>query len=97
MAIRLKSAAGRPFQRGDKFMDLNEIRPFSIQCTAVTERDGPKILSQQEFAVVIFAASGISAHSRVFKRARVTFAVEWSKKGKRTILHQDCCNPKLRY
>jgi hypothetical protein len=45
--------------------------------------------------VIIFAASGISAHSRVFKRARVTFAVEWSKKGKRTILHQDCCNPKL--
>ena len=78
-------------------MDLNEIPPFSVHCTEMTVRTGPKFLSEQEFAVIIFAASGISAHSRVFKRARVTFAVEWSKKGKRTILHQDCCNPKLRY
>lgn len=57
---------------------------------------GPKCLSEQEFRVIICAASGVSANSRVFKRARVTFAVEWSRKGKRTILHQDCCNPKLR-
>jgi hypothetical protein len=76
-------------------MDLNEIPPFSVHCTEMTVRTGPKFLSEQEFAVIIFAASGISAHSRVSKRARVTFAVEWSKKGKRTILHQDCCNPKL--
>ena len=77
-------------------MDFNEIPPFPIMCTEMTVRTEQKFLSEQEFAVIIFAASGISAHSRVFKRARVTFAVEWSKKGKKTILHQDCCNPKLR-
>ena len=77
-------------------MDFNEIPAFPVQCTTVTARERPKFLSQHEFAVVVCAASGISAHSRVYKRARVTFAVEWSKKGKKTILHQDCCNPQLR-
>jgi len=77
-------------------MDSNEIFPFSAHCDAATVPSGQKLLSQYEFAVIIFAASGISAHSRVFKRARVTAAVEWSKKGKKTILHQDCFNPKLR-
>jgi len=70
--------------------------PLSIHCTEVLVREQRKFLSQHEFAVVVCAASGISAHSRVYKRARVTFAVEWSKKGKKTILHQDCCNPQLR-
>ena len=77
-------------------MDFNEIPPFTVHCSAVTARDDQKFLSQLEFAVIIFAASGISAQSRSVARARVTAAVEWSKKGKRTILHQDCCNPKLR-
>jgi len=77
-------------------MDINEIFPFSAHCEAVRVPSDQKFLSQYEYAVIIFAASGISAHSRVKKRARVTFAVEWSKKGKKTILHQDCCNPKLR-
>jgi hypothetical protein len=77
-------------------MNSNEIPPFAVQCTAMTVRIGPKFLSEQEFAVVVFAATGISARSRNIGRARLTFAVEWSDKGKRTILHQDCCNPKLR-
>jgi hypothetical protein len=77
-------------------MDFSEIRTFPVQCTTVAARKRPKFLSQYEFAVIVCAASGISAYSREFKRARVTFAVEWSKKGKKTILHQDCCNPKLR-
>jgi len=77
-------------------MDSNEIPPFAIQCTEMTVRIGRKFLSEQEFAVVVFAATGISACSRNVGRARLTFAVEWSNKGKRTILHQDCCNPKLR-
>jgi hypothetical protein len=62
----------------------------------MTVRIGEKFLSEQEFVVVLFAATGISACSRRVARARLTFAVEWSDKGKRTILHQDCCNPKLR-
>ena len=77
-------------------MDLNEIPPFAVHCATVSVHDAQKFLSQYEFGVIVCAASGISAHSRVSKRARVTFAVEWSKKGKKTILHQDCCNPKLR-
>lgn len=77
-------------------MSFNDIPPFSIHCSEVTVRTGRKSLSEQEFAVVVFAATGISARSRRVARARLTFAVEWSDKGKRTILHQDCCNPKLR-
>lgn len=77
-------------------MDRNDFSPLSIYCTEVLVRERQKFLSQHEFAVIVCAASGIAARSRVFKRARVTFAVEWSKKGKKTILHQDCCNPKLR-
>lgn len=77
-------------------MDFNEIPPFPIYCTEMTVRTAEKFLSEQEFAVVIFAATGISARSRRIARARLTFAVEWSDKGKRTILHQDCCNPQLR-
>lgn len=77
-------------------MDSNEIFPFSAHCDAVTVGSDQKFLSQYEYVVIIFAATGISAQSRSVARARVTAAVEWSKKGKRTILHQDCCNPKLR-
>ncbi len=77
-------------------MDFNGIPPFSIYCTEMTVRTGQKFLSEMAFGVVVFAASGIAARSRSVGRARVTFAVEWSKKGKRTILHQDCCSPKLR-
>lgn len=77
-------------------MDFNEIPPFPIYCTEIAVRTGQKFLSEQEFAVVVFAATGISARSRRIAKARLTFAVEWSDKGKRTILHQDCCNPKLR-
>ncbi len=68
-------------------MDLNEVSPFTIHCAGVMARGERKFLSQHEFAVIVFAASGISAQSRVFKMVRVTAAVEWSKKGKRTILH----------
>lgn len=77
-------------------MDFNEIPPFPIMCTEMTVRTEQKFLSELEFVVVVFAATGIPAHSRRVARARLTFAVEWSKKGKKTILHQDCCNPKLR-
>ena len=77
-------------------MDGNEMDAFPVCCTTVSVRERQKFLSQYEFGVIVCAASGISAHSRLRKRARVTFAVEWSKKGKRTILHQDCCSPKLR-
>ena len=77
-------------------MDSNDIPAFPICCAEMTVRTGQKTLSEQEFVVVLFAATGISARSRRIARARLTFAVEWSDKGKRTILHQDCCNPKLR-
>jgi hypothetical protein len=49
----------------------------------------PKLLSEQEFSVVVFAASGISANSRSAAKARITAMVEWSNKGKKSILHQD--------
>jgi len=77
-------------------LDFNDIPPFPISCTELTVRVGEKLLSEQEFVVVLFAATGISALSRRVAKARLTFAVEWSAKGKRTIVHQDCCNPKLR-
>ena len=82
-------------------MDLNEIPPFPICCTELTVRTGQKFLYELEFVVVIFAATGIPARSRRAAKARLTFAIEWSDKGKRTILHQDLgrdrCNPKLLY
>jgi hypothetical protein len=77
-------------------MALNGIPPFGVHSTKMTVRAGRKLLSQHEFAVLVFAASGISAHSRSVARARFTAAIEWSKKGKTTILHQDCCSSKLR-
>jgi hypothetical protein len=81
---------------GAKLMARKGITAFSIHSAKTMAGIGPKCLSEEEFRVVICAASGVSASSRAFKRARVTFAVEWSRKGKKTILHQDCCNPKLR-
>jgi len=77
-------------------MDPKGMPVFSIHSSGREIHVGRKFLSQHEFIVIAFAATGISAHSRGVARARVTFAVEWSKKGKKTILHQDCCNPKLR-
>ena len=77
-------------------MALNEIPPFGVHSTEMTVRAGRKLLSQQEFAVIVFAASGISARSRIVAGARFTTAVEWSRKGRKTILHQDCCSPKPR-
>jgi hypothetical protein len=59
-------------------------------------RAGPKLLSQHEFSVIVFAASGISARSRRVSKARFTVAVEGSKRAKKTILHQDCRSSKLR-
>lgn len=70
-------------------MALNEIRPFSVHSAQIMDGIGPKFLSKYEFSVIIFAASGISAHSRRIARARITAAVEWSGKGKRMILHKD--------
>jgi hypothetical protein len=40
--------------------------------------------------VTVFAASGISANSRSAAKVRITAMVEWSDKGKKSILHQDC-------
>jgi len=61
-------------------MDLNEIPPFAIHSSEMTVREGLKLLSQHEFVVIVFAASGISAHSRSAARAQVTAVIEWSKK-----------------
>src|ERR1700739_49623 len=83
-------------ERRTKPMALNEIPPFPIHSSEMTVLARRKLLSQHEFAVIVFAASGISAHSRRVARATMTAAVEWSKKGKKTIVHQDCCNSKLR-
>lgn len=66
------------------------IPAFSIHSAETMVHIGPKCLSQHEFEVIIFAASGISAHSRLVAKARITAVVEWSKKGKRTILHKGC-------
>ena len=71
-------------------MALKGIPSFSIHSAEMTVQGGRKFLSEQEFAVIIFAASGISAHSRRVAKARITVAVEWSKKGKKTILHAGC-------
>jgi hypothetical protein len=76
-------------------MAFNGIPPFSVHLSEMAVLERLKSLSQHEFAVIVFAASGISAHSRKVARARFTCAVEWSKKGKKTILHQDCCSTKL--
>lgn len=70
-------------------MDFKDIPPFPVYCTELTVRTGQKFLSEQEFVVVVFAATGISARSRRIAKARLTFAVEWSEEGKKTILHQD--------
>jgi hypothetical protein len=69
-------------------MALKGIPAFSIHSAEVVVPIGPKFLSEQEFRVIVFAASGISAHSRVVAKARITAAMEWSKKGKKTILHK---------
>jgi hypothetical protein len=70
-------------------MALNGIPPFSIHSAEMTVHSGRKFLSQHEFGVIVFAASGISAHSRLVARARITAVVEWSRKGKKSILHKD--------
>lgn len=71
-------------------MAFNGIPPFKIHSAEMTVHIGRKFLSQHEWAVIIFAASGISAHSRRVAKARITAVIEWSNKGKKTILHQDC-------
>ena len=71
-------------------MALDGIPAFSIHTFKMRVRVQPKLLSEQEFAVTVFAATGISAHSRSAAKARITAMVEWSDKGKKSILHQDC-------
>jgi hypothetical protein len=73
-----------------KTMNPKWIPAFSIHSAPREVHIGRKFLSQHEFSVIVFAATGISAHSRSAARAHVTFAVEWSKKGKKTILHKSC-------
>ena len=70
-------------------MALDGIPAFSIHTSTMAVRVRPKLLSEQEFAVVVFAASGISPHSRSAAKARITAVVEWSAKGKKSIVHQD--------
>lgn len=77
-------------------MEGNGMPTFAIHTSEKRVRIGRKFLSELEYSVVVFAASGISAHSRRVAKARMTAVVEWSKKGKKTILHQDCCSSKLR-
>ena len=69
-------------------MGLKGIPAFRIHSAEAVVPIGPKFLSEQEFGVIVFAASGISASSRVVAKARITAAIEWSKKGKKTILHK---------
>lgn len=76
-------------------METDGIPTFSIHTSERRVRIGRKFLSEHEFSVIVFAASGISANSRRVAKARMTAVVEWSNKGKRTILHQDCCSSKL--
>jgi hypothetical protein len=64
-------------------MAFNGIPAFSIHSSEMTVREGLKLLSQHEFAVIVFAASGILAHSRSAAQAPVTAVIEWSKKGKK--------------
>ena len=71
-------------------MALEGIPAFSIHTSRMRVRVMPKLLAEQEFAVIVFAASGISAHSRSAAKTRITTVVEWSKNGKKSILHQDC-------
>ena len=71
-------------------MALDGIPAFSIHTSKMRVRVRPKLLSEQEFAVTVFAASGISANSRSAAKVRITAMVEWSDKGKKSILHQDC-------
>lgn len=70
-------------------MDINGLPIFPIHSSEMKIQSGRKCLSQHEFGVIVFAASGVSAHSRLVAKARITAAVEWSKKGKKTILHKD--------
>ena len=76
-------------------MALDEIPAFSIHTSRMVVRLRPMLHSEQEFAVIVFAASGISAHSRSAAKARITAVVEWSDKGKKSIVHQDCIDHKL--
>lgn len=76
-------------------MAANGMPTFAIHTPKRRIRIGRKFLSELEYSVLVFAASGISARSQRVAKARVTFAVEWSEKGKRTILHQDCRSSKL--
>lgn len=77
-------------------METDGIPTFSIHTSERRVRIGRKFLSEHEYSVIVFAASGISARSRRVAKARMTAVVEWSKKGKQTILHQDSCSSKLR-
>ena len=70
-------------------MALNGIPAFPIHSAKFRPGIGPKFLSKYEFAVIIFAASGVSASSRRIGTARITAAVEWSGKGKKSIVHKD--------
>lgn len=70
-------------------MALDGIPAFSIHTSRMAVRVRTKLLSEQEFSVAVFAASGISAHSRLAAKARITAVVEWSARGKKSIVHQD--------
>jgi hypothetical protein len=61
-------------------MAFKEIPRFPLHSSEMTVIDGPRLLSQGKFAVLVFAASGISAHSRIVAKAQVTSVVEGQKR-----------------
>ena len=66
-------------------MAFSKIPAFPIHSPTVNVRQGLKSLSRHVFAVIVFAASGISARSQSFAWSGLTVVVEWSEKGKKTI------------
>ena len=68
-------------------------RTFCLEYGGEGVNTGRKLLSMDEFAVIIFATSG---DFRAFPEgvlAWLTSAMEWSSTGKKMIVHQEILNP----
>jgi hypothetical protein len=78
------------FKRGwRKVLNRSELPAFPIRSSVTLVRRGLKSLSRHEFCVIVFATSGIPTYSRSFAQARLTAVIEWTDKGKKTILDKN--------
>jgi hypothetical protein len=71
------------------------IPAFAVHSFVMTEPVHKMFLCRHEFNVLVYAASRVSAEAVNAGHSRLTGMAEWSREGKKSILHQIWSSSKL--